>query len=79
MMPALTCSGSFGGPVIYENKEYVSPNLVRSDLRRKKAARHNARAEKVVERLSKKGDLGLRSKDGKPVAKDELDTKALFA
>ncbi|KAF9878540.1 hypothetical protein CkaCkLH20_04032 [Colletotrichum karsti] len=79
LTPIVILEGSFGGPVIYENKEYVSPNLVRSDIRKKKAVRHNARAEKVVERLSKKGDLGLRSKDGRSVAKDELDTKALFA
>ncbi|KAL0940662.1 ribosome biogenesis protein brx1 [Colletotrichum truncatum] len=79
LTPVIVQEGSFGGPLIFENRNFVSPNFVRADLRRQKAARHNARAEKVVERLSKKGDLGLRSKDGQPVAKDELDTKALFA
>lgn len=77
--PILVLEGSLGGAKIFENNEYVSPNFVRADLRRKIAAKHNARAEKTVERLSKKKDLGLRSKDGQPIAKDELDTKALFA
>ncbi|KAJ3954281.1 Ribosome biogenesis protein brx1 [Colletotrichum tropicale] len=79
LTPVVILEGAFGGPKIFENKEYVSPNLVRSDMRRKKAVRHTARAEKVVERMSKKGDLGLRSTGGKPAAKDELDTKTLFA
>ncbi|KAI8286108.1 Ribosome biogenesis protein BRX1 [Colletotrichum sp. SAR11_57] len=79
LTPVVILEGAFGGPKIFENKEYVSPNLVRSDIRRKKAVRHTARAEKVVERMSKKGDLGLRSTGGKPAAKDELDTKTLFA
>ncbi|KAF6832133.1 ribosome biogenesis protein brx1 [Colletotrichum plurivorum] len=77
--PIITLDGSLGGPVIFESKSYVSPNFVRAELRRKVAAKHNARAEKTVERLSKKKDLGLRSKDGQSVAQDELDTKALFA
>ncbi|KAH0444609.1 ribosome biogenesis protein brx1 [Colletotrichum kahawae] len=79
LTPVVILEGSFAGPKIYENREYVSPNLVRSDMRRKKAVRHTARAEKVVERMSKKGDLGLRSTGGRPAAKDELDTKTLFA
>jgi ribosome biogenesis protein BRX1 len=79
LTPVVIQEGSFGGPIIYENREFVSPNQVRSDLRRTKVAKHNARAEKHVERLSKLGDLGLRSEGGRVVPKDELDTKMLFA
>ncbi|KAF7563108.1 hypothetical protein G7046_g1042 [Stylonectria norvegica] len=79
LTPIVIQEGSFGGPIIYENKEFVSPNQVRSDIRKTKASRHNARAEQTVERLSKKGDLGLRSQGGQRVAKSELDTKMLFA
>ncbi|KAK8006200.1 Brix domain-containing protein [Apiospora marii] len=71
--------GSFGGPIIYENKEFVSPNQVRSDLRRQQAGKHNARSDQVVERLAKKGDLGLRTHGGKKMPTDALDTRELFA
>lgn len=79
LTPIIIQEGSFGGPIIYENKEFVSPNQVRADLRKRKATKHNARAEQFVERLAKKGDLGLRTSGGKPVPVDELDTKQLFA
>ncbi|KAF7543778.1 hypothetical protein G7Z17_g10472 [Cylindrodendrum hubeiense] len=78
LTPIVIQEGSFGGPIIYENKEFVSPNQVRSDIRKGKASRHNARAEQTVGRLSRKSDLGLRTK-GPRVAKSELDTKMLFA
>ncbi|KAK1772905.1 ribosome biogenesis protein BRX1 [Phialemonium atrogriseum] len=76
--PVLIQEGSFGGPIIYENREFVSPNQVRADLRRNKAGRHNARAERQMERLAKKGDLGLRT-NGPRRGGDELDTRKLFA
>ncbi|KAL7787085.1 Brix domain-containing protein [Trichoderma ceciliae] len=78
LTPLVIQEGSFGGPIIYENREFVSPNQIRADIRRAKAARHNARAEQTVGRLSKKGDLGLRSNGSRP-AKDELDKTSLFA
>lgn len=71
--------GAFGGPIIYENREYVSANQIRSDLRRAKAGRHNARAEKQVELLAKKGELGLRSDVPRRGAGDQLDSRKLFA
>ena len=70
---------SFGGQIMYRNQHFVSPNQVRAELRRKLATRHNARAEQTVGRLTKKGDLGLRTNGGKRAKKDELDTKMLFA
>ncbi|KAG6062242.1 hypothetical protein E4U17_000014 [Claviceps sp. LM77 group G4] len=79
LTPIVIQEGSFGGPIIYENREFVSPNQVRSDLRKAKASRHNARVEQSVGRMSKKGELGLRSSGGVRPARDELDKKSVFA
>lgn len=78
LTPIIIQEGSFGGPIIYENRQFVSPNQVRAELRRSKAGRHNARAEKQMERLVKKGDLGLRT-SGPKRADDQLDTRQVFA
>jgi ribosome biogenesis protein BRX1 len=79
LTPIVIQEGSFGGPIIYENKEFVSPNQVRSEMRLKKAGRYNARAEQGIERLAKKGELGLRTSAGRTAPRDELDTGMLFA
>jgi ribosome biogenesis protein BRX1 len=78
LTPIVILEGSFGGPVIYENKEFVSPNQIRSDLRRAKAGRYNKRAEGIVERKAKHRDLGLRTGEGVREI-DELDNRVLFA
>ena len=78
LTPSVILEGSFGGPVIYENKEFVSPNQVRSDLRRTKAGRYNERAEGTLERKVKKRDLGLRTGEGRRTV-DELDSREVFA
>jgi ribosome biogenesis protein BRX1 len=79
LTPIVIQEGSFGGPIIYENKEFVSPNQVRSELRIKKAGRYNARAEQGIERRAKRGDLGLRTNGGRKMPKDALDGAELFA
>ena len=78
LTPIVILEGSFGGPVIYENKEFVSPNQIRSDLRRAKAGRNNRRAENTVERKVRRRDLGLRTGEGRKEV-DELDDRVLFA
>lgn len=78
LTPIVILESSFGGPVIYENKEFVSPNQIRSDIRRGKAGRYNNRTEQGVERKGKKGDLGLRSGVGER-ERDELSDGVLFA
>jgi len=78
LTPIVILEGSFGGPVIYENKEFVSPNQIRSDLRRTKAGRYNQRAEGTLERKVKRRDLGLRTGEGRREV-DELDDRVLFA
>lgn len=75
--PIVILESSFGGPVIYENKEFVSPNQIRSDLRKSKAGRYAHRSEQQIERKAKKGDLGLRTGKERPAG--ELEDRVLFA
>lgn len=75
LTPIVIQEGAFGGPIIYENKRFISPNHVRSELRKAKATRHNARTEQVKERLGKLETLTAAAK----AEKDLLDTKELFA
>ena len=80
LTPIVIQEGSFGGPIIYENKRFVSPNHVRAELRRAQAGRHNARAAQKREGLGKKATLGL-LKGGERKTRETtgLDTRALFA
>lgn len=78
LTPIVILESSFGGPVIYENKEFVSPNQIRSDLRLGKAGRYNARTVQSEERKGRKGELGLRTGEGTR-ERDELSDGVLFA
>ena len=78
LTPIVILESSFGGPVIYENKQFVSPNQLRSNLRLSKAGRYNRRSEQGLESKSRKGDLGLRTGVGKKKV-NELDESVLFA
>ncbi|KAI9846177.1 MAG: Ribosome biogenesis protein brx1 [Sclerophora amabilis] len=78
LTPIVILEGSFGGPAIYENKEFVSPNQVRSELRRKKAGTYASRNEGDVERDVKRGELGLKTQGGRRKERGELDNAALF-
>ncbi|KAI5209092.1 ribosome biogenesis protein-like protein Brx1 [Aureobasidium subglaciale] len=79
LTPIIIQEGSFGGPIIYENKEFVSPNQVRREVRVARSAKYNNRAEATIERKAKKGDLGLTTSGGRTKEVDELDEKMLFA
>lgn len=50
MTTILILEGSFGGPKIYENKQYVSPNVVRSQQKQQAAEEAKSRADAAVER-----------------------------
>ena len=78
LTPIVILESSFGGPVLYENKEFVSPNQLRSELRLKKAGRYNRRSEQGLENKAKRGELGLRTGIGKKQV-DEMDDSVLFA
>ena len=80
LTPIVILESSFGGPVIYENKEFVSPNQIRSEHRLKKAGRYANRSEQNVEGRAKRGELGLRTGEKRRVREgDELDERILFA
>lgn len=78
MTPIIIQESSFGGPILYENKEFVSPNQVRSDLRKSKATRHNMRTDQGTDRSFKQGELGLTTKGGRKKPRDALDDQVLF-
>lgn len=50
MTVILVLEGSFGGPKIYENKQYVSPNVVRAQLKQQAAQQASDRAEAAAQR-----------------------------
>jgi ribosome biogenesis protein BRX1 len=77
LTPIIVLEGSFGGPVIYENKEYVSPNQVRRDIRLRKASRYAQRKDMQTDRLAKRSTLGLG--DERKRKRDALDTRELFS
>ncbi|RJE19935.1 ribosome biogenesis protein BRX1 [Aspergillus sclerotialis] len=74
LTPIVILEGSFGGPVIYENKEYVSPNQVRREIRMGKAGRYAHRRNTDTERVAKKSKLGFGEEN-----QDALNTKKLFS
>jgi ribosome biogenesis protein BRX1 len=78
LTPIVILEGSFGGPVIYENKEFVSPNTMRAELRIKMAGKFNMRAQRIFEAKAMKDDLGLAT-GGRRLLKDPLDDHVLFA
>ncbi|GEQ69675.1 hypothetical protein JCM33374_g3349 [Metschnikowia sp. JCM 33374] len=45
--------GSFGGPKIYENKQYVSPNFARAQIKQQAADQARSRANAAVDRKVK--------------------------
>ncbi|EFY93682.1 Ribosome biogenesis protein brx1 [Metarhizium acridum] len=77
LTPMFIQEGSFGGPIIYENKQFVSPNQVRADLRRRDSARHNARKAQAVTHFAKKDNLGIRTGSGS-LRRNALDPRELF-
>ncbi|GME90766.1 unnamed protein product [Ambrosiozyma monospora] len=70
LTPIVVLEGSFGGPKIYENKEYVSPNVVRAQLKQQAAEQAQKRHEAALERKVKKRDQVLKQ--------DPLSNQALF-
>jgi ribosome biogenesis protein BRX1 len=77
LTPIVILEGSFGGPVIYENKEYVSPNQVRREIRMSKAGRYSQRRDVQTDRIAKRTDLGLT--DNSSRKQDAMETRKLFA
>lgn len=62
--------GSFGGPKIYENKQYVSPNVVRAQLKQQAADRARSRVNAALDRKVKVREQVLKA--------DPLSNESLF-
>lgn len=62
--------GSFGGPKIYENKEFVSPNFVRAQQKQQQAEQAKERSDAALQRRIKKRENVLKE--------DPLSESVLF-
>lgn len=62
--------GSFGGPKIYENKEFVSPNFARAQIKAQQAAAAKERSDAALQRQIKKRESVLKA--------DPLSESVLF-
>lgn len=69
LTPITILEGSFGGPKIYENKQYVSPNFVRAQQKQQEADQAQARAAAALERKIKKRESVLKAD---PLSNDSL-------
>ncbi|PGH18827.1 hypothetical protein AJ79_00240 [Helicocarpus griseus UAMH5409] len=78
LTPIVILEGSFGGPVIYENREFVSPNQVRREIRLSKASRFASRQAGQSDRTVKRGGLGLTTEGKGNRRADPLETKKVF-
>jgi len=73
LTPIIIFEGSFSGPVIFENKEFVSPNVVRSLKRKVEGSRYAGRKNAERER-EERGKSGWKSRQP-----EELGEANLFA
>lgn len=76
LTPIVVLEGSFGGPVIYENKQYVSGNQLRKEALSKKATKYADRRNGLDERVIKRKSLGLDS--GAQRKRGPVDDRELF-
>ncbi|KAI1614817.1 Brix domain-containing protein [Exophiala viscosa] len=76
LTPIVILEGSFGGPLIFENKQFVSPNQLRADQKTKKAGRYASRRAGAEEIAVKRRELGI--KTGVKRKASALDNARLF-
>jgi ribosome biogenesis protein BRX1 len=65
LQPIKIFSGSFGGPVLYDNAAYTPPNLIRRMIKQQKAGKYVA---KVKARSKRREHLGEHQ-----LSEDEVD------
>lgn len=70
LTPIVILEGSFGGPKIYENKEYVSPNVMRAQLKFQAAQQARDRQVQALDRKHRKRDQIVKN--------DPLSNEVLF-
>jgi ribosome biogenesis protein BRX1 len=70
LTPIVILEGSFGGPKIYENKEYISPNVARAQMKFQSAEQARERQIQAMDRKVRKRDQVLKN--------DPLSNESLF-
>jgi ribosome biogenesis protein BRX1 len=72
LTPVVVQEGSFGGPVIFENKQFVSPNALRAEIKTRRADKYASRRGGVEDLAVKRKALGLNtgSKRKRPLVDD---------
>lgn len=78
LTPIVILEGSFGGPKVYENREFVSPNAVRREIRDRKAVRASGRDGQRIKRSVKKKEVAREQAVAKQMER-EIDDAMLFA
>ncbi|KAG0309799.1 Ribosome biogenesis protein brx1 [Dissophora globulifera] len=71
MNPIRTFDGSFGGQTAFENPEFVSPNVARSNIKNAKAGRYKSRMDAIAQK-----DERLKEAE---MPEDPLEEKNVFA
>ena len=72
LTPIRIFEGSFGGPTVFENSEFVSPSAVRSSMRREAGDKYRSRKQDEGERRER----GKRRRED--VGEDQLGRKKVF-
>ncbi len=73
MTPIRIFEGSFGGPTVFENPEFISPAATRASVKRAAGEKYRARKETENERDVR------RKRQRDDVGEDELSRKRVFA
>jgi ribosome biogenesis protein BRX1 len=76
LTPVVILEGSFGGPVIFENKQFVSPNALRAETRTRRANKYASRRGGAEDLAVKRKALGLHT--GSKRKKSAIDDGELF-
>ncbi|OQV08788.1 Brix domain-containing protein [Cladophialophora immunda] len=76
LTPVVIQEGSFGGPVIFENKQFVSPNALRAETRMRRANKYASRRGGAEELAVKRKTLSLNT--GAKRKRSALDNTKLF-
>ena len=77
LTPITVLEASFSGPVLFQNREFVNPNQIRSEARVRRAGKYARRRGEAEERAIKRGSLGL-NQNGKS-RKSMMENSVLFS
>ncbi|KAJ9604515.1 Ribosome biogenesis protein brx1 [Cladophialophora chaetospira] len=77
LTPVVILEGSFGGPVIFENKQFVSPNALRAETRARRANKYASRRGGAEDLAAKRKTLGLNL--GSKGKRSAIDNAELFS